>query len=149
VTARTLCSIPEVGRAARTAGSRTSIVWTTNTLRGQLNYYVEKRRDISSEWSGAEGDVEERARRIYAREVEPQVKDIQLLWDKLIYSAVGHVVLVGGATLGLALLGAPTLPLAPAMTLATITGGGVRDPQIPQPPEQAPVPSVHLVQARW
>lgn len=87
--------------------------------------------DISSESSGAEGDVKDRAQRIYTRDVEPQVKDLQLACDKMIYSTVGNFVLVGGATFGLALLAAPTLALAPAMAFAALMGAGYAMPSVP------------------
>jgi len=87
--------------------------------------------DISSESSGAEGDVKDRAQRIYTRDVEPQVKDLQLACDNMIYSTVGNFVLVGGATFGLALLAAPTLALAPAMAFAALMGAGYAMPSVP------------------
>ena len=103
--------------------------------------------DISSESSGAEGDVKDRAQRIYTRDVEPQVKDLQLACDKMIYSTVGNFVLVGGATFGLALFSRANPCPRARHGLRCAHGRRLRNAQRPRLLKQAQVPNIHLVQA--
>lgn len=84
---------------------------------------------VSSELSGIQDDFEGKAQRLFASEVEPQIREINESWGKLIMSSAAGIV-TAGTTLGLALVATPLLPLASSALFSTLLGSAVALPSV-------------------
>jgi hypothetical protein len=72
---------------------------------------------VSSELAGVEaGDFDDKAKGVFAREIEPQIRDIKAQLSKITTQGAGGV-LIGMTTVGLALLAAPSLPFSAVLLL--------------------------------